>query len=258
MFSKAAFVEGLKAEFERTKLPREVYLEFLKSGFVMGGAITSLHERTPPKDYDIYFNNVESLNKVARTILGSSRGYERKEDGTYGRVAASNSLLNRVVFAEKSNIYETNNALTLSRKLQIITKFIGTPEQIAGTYDWEHCKAYWEPDIVNPNYNVGKFVYLGDSLECIANRRLKYCPESSYYKLCAVSRMIKFQKRGWQIDLASLLKLIKDVGSLDLEDKKVIEHELQGFYGIPTSVLKTIIANYKNFDDLVNKLEELY
>lgn len=115
-------------------------------------------------------------------------------------------------------IFLSNNAITLSNKIQIIIRFYGDVEELHSNYDFVHCTNYW---------TLGTGVVLNkEALECILNKELKYI--GSKYPLCSVVRTRKFIKRGWQINAGQYVKMLYQISKLNLDDPEVFEEQLVG------------------------------
>lgn len=116
-------------------------------------------------------------------------------------------------------IFMSTNAITLSHKVQIVTRFFGKPEEIHENYDFVHCTNYWT--------SWGKKVVLNqDALEALLTRELRYV--GSKYPLCSIMRMRKFIQRGWTINAGQILKAVMQLNSLDLTNIEVLEDQLTG------------------------------
>jgi len=116
-------------------------------------------------------------------------------------------------------VFISTNAVTLSRGIQIVTRFFGEPDKIHETYDFVHTKAYWcarEKRIVIPR----------DVYECVVNKALIYT--GSLYPVCSVFRLRKFISRGWRINAGQILKMAMQISELDLSDIDVLEDQLVG------------------------------
>lgn len=116
-------------------------------------------------------------------------------------------------------VYITQNAITLSDDVQIVTRFYGEPEEILEFYDYEHCKMYyksWDRELV---------ITL-NALESLHNKRLVYT--GSRYPICSLFRMRKFMSRGWTINAGQIVKMAWQIHKLDLSDPSGLESQLIG------------------------------
>ena len=85
----------------------------------------------------------------------------------------------------------TSNAITLSDKIQIVTRFYGEVEDIHRNYDFAHCTcawSSWDNELFLPQ----------KALECIINKELYYI--GSLYPLCSIIRTRKYLESGYHIN----------------------------------------------------------
>lgn len=116
-------------------------------------------------------------------------------------------------------IYLSNNAVTLSNKIQIVIRFYGDPDNIHQHYDYVHCTNYWLSKARNLTLKQ-------DALEALMARELRYV--GSKYPLASVIRTRKFIKRGWTINAGQYLKMAFQISELNLKDISVLEDQLTG------------------------------
>lgn len=115
-------------------------------------------------------------------------------------------------------VFLSTNAITLSKKIQIIIRFYGNPDEIHKNYDFVHCTNYWtksEGVVLKP-----------DALESIITKELRYV--GSRYPVCSLIRTRKFIKRGWTINAGQFVKMAFQISHLDLNDLAVLEDQLTG------------------------------
>lgn len=113
----------------------------------------------------------------------------------------------------------TSNAITLSNKVQIVTRFYGEVEEIHKNYDFVHCTCAWS------SWNNEVFLPT-KALECIINKELYYV--GSKYPLCSIIRTRKYIERGYHINAGQYVKMCMQLNELDLKDVKVLEEQLTG------------------------------
>ena len=113
----------------------------------------------------------------------------------------------------------TSNAITLSDKIQIVTRFYGEVEDIHKNYDFAHCTCAWS------SWNNEVFLPQ-KALECIINKELYYV--GSKYPLCSIIRTRKYIERGYHINAGQYVKMCMQLNELDLKDVKVLEEQLTG------------------------------
>ena len=116
-------------------------------------------------------------------------------------------------------IFLSDNAITLSDKVQLIIRFYGEAEEIHKNYDFAHCINYWES-------STKKVVLQQVALESLLAKQLYYL--GSRYPVCSIIRMRKFIKAGWHINAGQILKMILQVSELDLKNYQVLEEQLTG------------------------------
>lgn len=118
-----------------------------------------------------------------------------------------------------SPTFMTNNAISLTDKIQIVLRFYGEPEEIHKNYDFVHCCSYWtswDNELVLP----------ARALEAIINKELYYV--GSKYPLCSVIRTRKFLNRGWSINAGQYVKMLLQLNDLNLKNLHVFEEQLIG------------------------------
>lgn len=113
----------------------------------------------------------------------------------------------------------TSNAITLSDKIQIVTRFYGEVADIHKNYDFAHCTCAWS------SWDNEVFLPV-KALECIINKELYYV--GSKYPLCSIIRTKKYIKRGYSINAGQYVKMCMQLNEVDLKDVKVLEEQLTG------------------------------
>ena len=116
-------------------------------------------------------------------------------------------------------LYITTNAITLSNKVQLVTRFYGDATDIHSNYDFMHATCYWTS-------SDGELVMPPKALECLLSRELLY--RGSKYPLASIMRAKKFINRGWTINAGQYLKMALQLNELDLMDLDVFEEQLTG------------------------------
>ena len=116
-------------------------------------------------------------------------------------------------------VFLTDNAITLSNKIQITIRFHGNPEEIHSNYDFIHCTCYWTS-------KDKKLVLPPAALESMLTKQLYY--SGSKYPVCSFIRCRKFIKRGWYINAGQMLKICMQISQLDLTNLEILEDQLTG------------------------------
>lgn len=116
-------------------------------------------------------------------------------------------------------IYLSNNAITLSNKIQIVIRFYGEADTIHENYDYIHCTNYWSS-------KERQVILKQPALESLLSKELRYI--GSKYPLASIIRSRKFINRGWTINAGQYLKMAFQVSKLDLTNISVLEDQLTG------------------------------
>jgi len=116
-------------------------------------------------------------------------------------------------------IFFSENAITLTNKMQLVIRFTGEPNQIHDNYDFTHAKTFY--DYKSNNLDMSR-----EALECTLTKTLHY--SGSLYPIASLFRIRKFIKRGWSITAGQMLKIIWQINSIDLANPKVLREQLIG------------------------------
>lgn len=116
-------------------------------------------------------------------------------------------------------IFMSQNAITLSGKIQLIIRFYGTPQEIHDSFDFVHATCYY--DYGNEELNLNQ-----EALESLMCRHLVY--KGSLYPIASIFRMKKFLERGWRITAGQQLKIMWQISEIDLKRYEVLREQLTG------------------------------
>lgn len=116
-------------------------------------------------------------------------------------------------------VFLSDNAVTLSNRVQLILRFYGEPNTIHENYDFIHCTGCWT------SWD-GHLELPAAMLEALLTKELRYV--GSRYPLCSLIRTRKFVARGFTINGGQFLKMAWQLGQLDLSDPNVLEDQLTG------------------------------
>ena len=193
-----------------------------------GGAINSVFSGRTINDLDFYFPTKEDCEKAEDYLK---------------------SMEFKVAF-------QTDNAVSLVKftkkkvcRVQIITRFTGTPTEILETFDFTCVQALYD-------FAKGEFVMKPRFLPDVAKRQLVYT-RTSQFPICALYRTKKYQERGYSISGANIVALSLAVHSLKFETYGDLKAQLMG---IDTALLNEISKGYddsKKFE-LSEFMEEWY
>lgn len=229
----------------------EIKKEIKDNVIITGGAIVSLLIGEKVNDYDVYFRTKESLVKVAEYYVKkwnsgehkrsaelrvnetgqvkcfiSSAGIadEESEQENYGPFDETDpdETEEAPVTDEKDKyrpVFLTSNAITLSDKIQVVTRFYGEVEEIHKNYDFAHCTCAWSS--WDNNLSLPQ-----KALECIINKELYYI--GSKYPMCSIIRTRKYINRGYTINAGQYLKMCLQLNELNLHDIETLKDQLVG------------------------------
>lgn len=290
--------EWLKS-IEDTRLRAEVRENLVLSG----GSITSLFLGEDVNDYDIYIQDINVCETLARyygkqfaiEILNGDRKEEYmgelvpdeayESSSEFGNVSAHaisiKSLrpgqiklnINGAGYAPKfaktelmynheknpyHSVFFSQNAISLSDDIQIVTRFTGSIEEIHKSFDFIHATNYF-------TFEKGLVTNI-EALQSIMTKELLY--QGSQYPLTSVIRMKKFIARHWTMNAGQVLKMLFQVAELDLMNPVVLEEQLVGvdiaYFSqlierirkeAPDNITPTYIS--KLIDEIFNGLDEV-
>lgn len=247
---------------------------------ITGGAIVSLITGEDVNDYDCYFRTKESAEKVAKYYVDKyNETHDKKAvlvlNNDNNKFELYLDKVGRDVFEDEQEedtmdvagftdeeeaaekeiekpkyrpVYLTNNAITLSDKIQIIIRFWGEVEEIHKNFDFVHCTCSWD-------MNSNTLILPQHALECIINKELYYV--GSKYPLCSIIRSRKYINRGYTINAGQYLKMCLQLNELDLHDVNVLQDQLVGVDSLYFEKVLEYVKNEKN-DDKNFKLDNSY
>jgi len=257
------FVDPVLAE-----LTKEEKAIFLSNAFIAGGCLTSVIQDKKINDCDIFFKNPVALKIIASKLIRKTADKEIKDSDFIIRPDEQVPELYSVSIPDfklkpaadtatgSTIVYKTSNALSLKNRVQIVTRFVGPPDQVFKTFDFAHCKLSYE--FVNQGNLAGKMVITPEAQDAINKKELHYS-ERSRFVLSAFLRAFKFQSRGWKITPQCLVSLSMDMGRINWKNKEIAKRELNGVYGLLGFNTEEILAlcSKKGQVDTKKLIEEL-
>ena len=232
---------------------------------VSGGSIVSLLLKETVNDFDVYIKDMDVLIELASyytkphspmidILDGRKKDYYlpicENRMGLY-KISVENLKSDQVklffenksgghrTLQEKDNLgyvplFFSQNAISLSNNIQIVTRFHGNNEEIHKTFDFIHATNYF-------TFKDG-LVTNKEALESIICKQLKY--QGSLYPLTSIIRMKKFIKRGWNINAGEILKIMFQISELDLRNPNILEEQLIGvdvaYFAQLIEILRTV------------------
>lgn len=247
-------IKNWLASIEDIELRDQVKAHYI----VTGGAITSMLLGDLPNDYDVYLDDTDVAAKLANYYISrlpavenemtrtpivtvppeggrveikvQSAGiagegidqnkyeyFEQYADGSQRAAAYLDAAASKST-GKYTSVAITTNAITLTDNIQIILRFVGTPETIHTNYDFVHTTNWFTEE--------GGLVLRAEALEATMARELRYI--GSKYPVCSMFRLKKFINRGWTITAGEMVKIAYDISKLDLDNIEVLQEQLTG------------------------------
>lgn len=193
-------------------LPDELRYDFDKLSFIGGGAVYSLYNGNEVKDFDFFVKDKDFAKRIHKYFDDNLNDFDLKyRNGV------------KIGKYKGKRLIVTDNAISIG-EYQIITRWIGAPEEVIGEFDFRHNQFYWCEDkietVTDWKYLEGdKLIFNEDRARDIAN---------------CIIRMNKFLKRGFTIDNREISKLLLRL------------HEV-GFSDIDLEIMRSKDSNRNNF-----------
>lgn len=235
-------------------IPDELAKLVRKKIVVSGGCITSMLKGEQINDFDFYFKDKSSALAIAEYYC-SVHGYDGilaqietaknikgdiedrviiivPSDGVAGEnpdeINEADEWQESLACDEIKDINEgvkykpqfiSRNAITLSGRVQLITRFYGEAEDIHKNFDFIHATCSYDSETSNLSLPQ-------KALESILSQSLYY--SGSLYPIASIFRVQKFTKRGWRVGAGELLKIMWQISEIDMTDHKVLTDQLTG------------------------------
>ena len=150
---------------------------YYNSMFLSGGCIASLIQGDKPKDWDVYFYDQKTQLAVIDMFVADYKDEIEIIDEKYRQVTSQEQLC------------ITENATTLKNNMQLITKHTGAPDVVRATFDFVHCKPYYD-------FGTDVLYISKEQYDLCKNKLLKI----NNMKAQTTWRKSKFEQRGytWQ------------------------------------------------------------
>jgi hypothetical protein len=143
-------------------------------------------------------------------------------------------------------VFMSQNAITLSNKIQIVIRFFGNPEQIHRNYDFAHCRNHY--DYFNNDLFLDPL-----AMECILSKTLKYT--GSLNPFCSLIRAKKFIGRGWKITTGEMLKISSQIAKIDFNNIPMLREQLTG---VDALYFFQLIRELSNFAEEGGDIDSTY
>ena len=259
---------GIKAEIRiniekwlKTIDDKDLVKQIRENVIVTGGCIASMLLGEEVNDYDVYFKNIETAANVAKYYTKSFGKdvsiYCEEKENIKGEI--ENRVLIDIgtrgiikVTPKKGSKYGlvniSSNALTLQNKIQLITRFYGSPSEIHNNYDFAHAKCYFD-------YSDDYLHLDSKAMECLLSRVLIY--QGSLYPIASMFRMKKFLLRGWRVSAGQQFKMMYQASMIDLTNIETLKEQLIGvdFWYMKDFISELEKVKKVNDDDHIDETE---
>jgi len=142
-------------------------------------------------------------------------------------------------------VFMTDNAITLSDKVQLIIRFFGPVEKIHKNFDFAHAMACYD-------YYTDTLTVPQETYESILSKYLIY--NGSLYPIATLFRMRKFMARGWRITAGQMLKVAFQISEMNLTDPKLLKEQL---IGVDFAYMRQLIHAIENKEP-GTKIDSIY
>jgi hypothetical protein len=176
-------LNGLMNNFIESIKDEDVKTIFKEKSFITGGCIPSAIVGEFVNDFDIYLMNKEDADKVRKYYTDLK--FDKKD------------LSKEKVYLPK---LITENSVNLTDKVQVILKFVGTPDEVTKHFDWQHIKSYFT---IKDGLKLTEDVY-----RLVIEKELIYT--GSNYPLSSLLRLRKYLQKGWTVSTKTMIHIILD------------------------------------------------
>lgn len=182
---------------EKQKLLGAAYS--IPGAFAAGGAVTSVFTNTDIKDVDVYFKTREAFENA---VAGAY------DDG-FWCVASSKRA---VTFSDNGRIVQFMHF-----------DFFPTAEDIFKAFDYTVVMGAYD-------YDTGEFVLHDDFMKHNAQRFLRF-NKGTRFPLASLTRVLKYQQRGYTIGKGDMLKIALACRGVRIESWDDLKDQIGGAYG---------------------------
>ena len=204
-----------------TKKTTEMVARYYVAEFNRLNQLDSVNSYTP--EVRVEDDRVKIWLRSAGVAAEDQNYYEYFENRTEEETAEfAESLMEQEAVGDKPRyrpVFMSDNAISLSDKIQIVVRFFGSPDEIHANYDFAHAMNWYR-------YDDNHLELKAEALECLLSRTLVY--RGSLYPIASIFRMKKFLERGWRITAGQQLKIMLQINELDLKDWHVLREQLIG------------------------------
>ncbi|EGL19837.1 MULTISPECIES: hypothetical protein [unclassified Paenibacillus] len=177
-------------------LPEEFKKTFKDLSYIAGGCIYSIFQNQEPKDFDFFLTDETFAMSLRRHFIDNESGYHGKDisGGTYRGYPLT----------------ITENAISIG-KYQIITRWIGQPEEVVKEFDFKHLQFY----------HAGNEIETLTQFDFLDSKDLRYNEDRARDICGSVFRSSKFVARGMKISQKEMAKMLLRLRNVGFSEKEV-------------------------------------
>lgn len=210
-----------------------------------GGALTSVFSSNEINDYDLYFKNKKSFDKV--NVFFVNAGYTPVFESSCA-----------ITYSLSGNYKSPFINSTLKIQLVKLDEYSNlSAKEIIDMFDFTVCQAAY-------SFKEDSFIINENFLSHLLEKKLVFNTKA-LYPIVSIFRIKKYEKRGYKIDVLELIKLIMCINQLNLTTYGDVARHIKGFYHneLDLFVSKLNSYEYKNkkfdpneFINLISRYEE--
>ena len=176
-------------------LPTQMWQRFEEEAYVSGGCIYSLYHDKKPKDYDFFLVNQSFVDELREFFIDRA-GYHGSDmsGGVYDDLP----------------LLITNNAISIG-KYQIITQWVGEPNEVIQEFDFKHNMYYWKNNKVKA---TSDWMYL-------KGNALVYNEQRARDIVGTIIRVPRFIQRGMTITQKEMSKVLLKLHKVGFNEKEI-------------------------------------
>lgn len=232
-------------------MSQATFYELITGGKIhlCGGALSSLIRQEKTRDYDFYFADLETVDKILLTVhkfmdpdAADDHGRPIFENFNPDRIRTLSSNPRELSYSYSGTILNpttqekvglsTPYCISGNNGVQLVVGWFGTLEQILEMFDFSHCCAGLTLTTTEnlPQSGWPKTVQIGDRdfFYCNSAKVLQFRPTSPF-PLASLFRVTKFVNRGFKISPLELLKITAAAFDREaLATPRSVERHLKG------------------------------
>jgi hypothetical protein len=236
---------------------------FLENSFLSGTSLTNFINRLKINDFDFFIKNSEAALLIANHLISqlpvefhNIHPVVNPDGSLYfnnlPKMIKTKLLGIDIILSQNAITFKENpKTLGLNYPIQFIFRHVGSPEAVTETFDFAHCKIYFD-------LSKNNIYYPPVSYQSAFKKQLIYTGQA--LPLNSLFRSKLFISRGWTLTNEELLKIAFKLSKTNLSDPAVVRESIKGFYNIQVkenSTDRTYNSNLKTFDEYFHDKKEI-